>query len=113
MDSQRLRLFNKFESTGLSDQNEEALEQYILDGLPPGSFYGALMAGDLYTAAIKSDHWNKALLGPLSQWILHNAPKECYGSYEVVQEWLDDNNGIRTKFVETISKKQMWEKLND
>jgi len=117
MDNLNIHLFNPFmPGEEFSNYTEEALENYIIHGLPPGGFLQAVLVGDLYLAVARADHWNAQSLGKIVEWIRNNAPKACYSdcqNYDVIDTWYDDVDNVRTKYVEKLSKEQMWQKLND
>ena len=95
------------------NHTQEALERYFVHGLLPGSFVEAVLVNDLYSAATKADHWNKQRLAAIAQWIVFNAPRGSYGSWEAVEAWLEDRNSCRTKWLEQREKEISWDTLKD
>ena len=91
----------------IPEHTHEALIRYFVHGMEPGSFLTAMLAGDLYAAAFKADHINKGTMGHIAVWIVHHAPHNSYGSYDIVKKWCSDPT-IRADF----EKKVMWHQLN-
>jgi len=75
----------------IPDHAREAFERYFRYGFAPGSFCAAILANDLIAAANKADHWNSPHLADIALWIQYNAPYGSWGSYEMIQGWLDKN----------------------
>lgn len=96
----------------ISDIMETTLKNYFLHGLHPGSFTTALLAGDLYGAAMRADHWNRTRLADLARWIMNNAPVGSYGSYETVDSWLSKNAAF-THFSNEYSKMLVVEAISN
>lgn len=92
---------------------QEAIENYLIRGYEPGGFVTAVLCNDLFSATGKADHVNRANLWCIVTWIANNAPSASFGDYERMRNWLDDRDGCRTAFAETITKKAMWETLKD
>lgn len=95
------------------DHTQEALERYFVHGLPPGSFVEAVLVGDLFSATMKADHWNKKSLAAIASWIVYNAPEGSYGSWQNVSAWIDDVDGRRSKWVAFREKEIAWELLKE
>ncbi len=70
----------------------EALERYWTYGYSPGSFLSSLLCGDIYGAIGRADHWNKAALGQIVEYIVHKAPRGSYGTSNLYQDWI--NRGV-------------------
>ena len=34
----------------------------------------------------------------IAKWIMHSAPHGSWGSYELIEKWIKDEDGIRTNF---------------
>ena len=43
--------------------------------------------------------------------IMHSAPHGSWGSYELIEKWVKDEDGIRTRFSEPKEKELMWKIL--
>lgn len=90
---------------------QEAFEDYILRGYPPGSFITAVLCNDLVGAVHRADHVNKEYLVNIVKWMFNVPPRECWGSQKAVTEWLADKDKIRSTFYERVEKQRMWETL--
>jgi hypothetical protein len=77
------------------------LENYIIHGYPPGSFFEAIFSNDLYRAACcshPSNTWPAIIT--VVKWLLNEAPRECFGSRAKVDAWLAMSNDDRRKICE-------------
>lgn len=93
------------------EHTQEAFENYILRGYPPGSFMMAVLCNDFVGAVHKADHINKGALVDIAKWMLNVPPSECWGNSRAVKEWLEDKDKIRSTFYERVEKQRMWEAL--
>ncbi len=86
----------------------ETLDRYWTHGYSPGSFLTALLCGDVYNAVVRADHWNKAALGQIVYYIVHNAPRGSYGSPELYQDWINHGEMFqiyqKTRVMEYLSQ---------
>lgn len=89
-----------------------AIEDYLIRGYSPGSFVSAVMANDFVRAATSCDHINRESLTHIARWVFSSAPSSAWGSRQIVQDWLDDVNDIRTEYSTEIEKRFIWKKLN-
>ena len=76
----------------------QTLEHYLMRGFAPGGFTTAVLAGDLFGAVAKADHWNRQTIPEIVQEIARTCPVTAYGSYEAVQAWLNDEDSCRSKY---------------
>lgn len=68
---------------------QEILYSYIVEGLPPGSFFTSLLANDLKMAACRSHPSNTwAGIICVCKWLINEAPHNCHGSYAIVESWM-------------------------
>ena len=74
------------------------LEHYLMQGYAPGGFTTAVLAGDLFGAVGKADHWNKPAIAEIVQAVARSCPMNAYGSYEAVEAWLKDEDNRRSKY---------------
>lgn len=95
------------------EHTQEALNNYFFHGYEPGNFVTAVLCNDLMRATNSCDHINKKYLTDIAKWVMHNAPNMSWGSRQMVQDWLHDVDGARTKFVTACEKRAMWEALNE
>lgn len=77
------------EDKNVPEHTKQALERYWTYGYAPGSFLTTLLAGDIFNAISRADHWNKMELGHIVYYIVHKAPVGSYGSPELVQDWIN------------------------
>jgi hypothetical protein len=71
------------------DEWKQELYSYLIMGLPPGGFHGAIIANNLHDAVNKShpsNTWSAIIY--FCKWLNSFAPKESFGSYEKVESWL-------------------------
>jgi hypothetical protein len=88
MDKKFARTFEENHWPVASDWMKE-LENYIVHGYPPGSFFEAIFSNDLYRAACSSHHSNTwTAIISVVKWLINEAPKECFGSRAKVDAWL-------------------------
>ena len=69
----------------VNDEWQEVMENYLLRGFEPGSFFTAVLVNDLMGAALHShpsNRWDD--IRNLCKWLNGEAPKECFGSYKAV-----------------------------
>lgn len=92
---------------------QDALEDYLIRGYPPGGFLTAILTNDLYRAVASADHANKTNITAITDWVLNYAPERSWGSPDMVQMWLDDEDNRRTKFSEATQKAYTWAALHD
>jgi hypothetical protein len=91
----------------------KALDEYFIKGWSPGSFLTSILTNNLYGAVNSADHANKHVIYEIVKWLVTEAevPTSSWGSEENIKDWLHDTNNIRTKWVDKIEKKYIWETL--
>lgn len=67
----------------------DPLYNYLVHGYEPGSFWSAVLANDFWRA-IQSSHPTNDIpsLKHVVGWMRDSFPRESYGSYEQLQEWI-------------------------
>ena len=60
---------------------------FLVYGDPMGGFLSALVAGDLYRAALNADSDNFPALGHFGKWIGQTWPGESHGTYKKAESW--------------------------
>lgn len=109
------KLAESFRYWNVNDEWQGVLERYLIDGFSPGSFFEALLANDLVGAATRShpsNQWKEIMA--VMKWLINRAPKESYGSYEKVREWLRLSEDQRRTYCENANvQMSMWDHLND
>jgi hypothetical protein len=77
---------------------DEAIDNYLMYGYEPGGFTRSLLSNDLSGAVNGADHWNKENLVTVVQAIQQWMPGCAWGSREIVDAWLKDEDGRRTDY---------------
>ena len=77
----------------------QTLEHYLMRGYEPGGFTTAVLAGDLFGAVVRADHWNKTGITEITLAVLDNCPGAAMGSYAAVEAWCRDEDQRRSKYV--------------
>ena len=65
-----------------------AIEDYVENGIEPGSFLTAVICNDLRGAVGHADAENKGLLGEYVQYFHNEAPGACWGSKARMDAWI-------------------------
>ncbi len=75
------------------DHNTERFAQglayWITDGVPPGSFFFAVLCNDLFDAMGRADIHSQAGLHAIVSMVYNYAPNDCWGSNEICKSWHD------------------------
>lgn len=90
---------NPYSDFAFSQDFKESMERYLVHGLEPGGFATAMLAKDLERALYNADTYNRKIYWGIAMWIREQCPEGSWGSYEAVDNWCKDVNGIRTKWV--------------
>jgi hypothetical protein len=62
---------------------------YLVHGFSPGSFFTAVLANDFLSAVARSHPGNTmTALKKLTGWMRDCMPRECWGNYHNVDEWI-------------------------
>ena len=90
----------------------EALDSYFLRGWEPGGFLTGILTNNLYAAVNSADTANRHAIYEITKWLTtERLPSRSFGNVEYVRHYLNDTDGIRTKFVEKIEKEYIWKTL--
>jgi hypothetical protein len=73
---------------GVPEHTRGALERYVVDGLPPGSFLSAVLTNDLVEAVGRADDQNLAALVDIVRLIYNYIPGSSWHSEEAMVEWM-------------------------
>jgi hypothetical protein len=92
---------------------QTAIENYLIYGWNPGSFTTALLANDLYRAAGSAHPAVLPALKSIVTWVVNVVPRESFGSYQAIDDWMNDKDNRRTIFTKQVSERIMWRKLNE
>lgn len=90
----------------LPDHMHGAVERYIDNGIPPGSFVRAVMENDLMGAFGRADAINLGAMLDWANFVYNHAPSICHGSPAAVAEWIASGGlvGIETAAAKEQSK---------
>lgn len=72
----------------IGKSGQQALKRYLVDGIRPGSFLCAVLAGDLFDAAVCADGVNTNLLFNWARLMKEGMPDEAVGSREAISRWV-------------------------
>lgn len=106
--------FHGDHSVFVSGESQRELYNYLVCGLPAGSFHTAIFAGDLMGAAERTNPLNTwSGITAMCKWIINTAPEQSWGSYENVQSWLALSKEERVRILEkkgllTPEKEVAW-----
>jgi len=73
----------------ISKEIKETLDRYVNDRIPTGGFLRAVLANDLFEAVGRADIFNQRALVQICGYIYNDIPSSCWGSYEIVDKWLE------------------------
>ena len=90
------------------EHTQEALENYLILGCPPGGFLTACLTGDLFRAVQSADTANRSMIYAIVRWIMINAPEGSWGSAQAMRDWTADRDGRRTQYREQCEKSRTW-----
>lgn len=98
------RAWNSLVFANIDPEYANPIFNYLIFGLPPGSFFTAILAND-YHNAIMSSHPNNSIsaLKTLSWWIVNRMPDEAHGNYDKVTAWIVLDAGSRRHILENHS----------
>ncbi len=91
---------------------ELAIDEYVLIGFRPGSFLYGVLSNDLHQAVIHADYINENYIIPIVKWIHQHAPPQSFGSPEIVDNWINDTDNVRSNWFKEYGKQVMWRNLN-
>lgn len=106
---------SRIQSIGLYVPNhtQATIERYLLKGLEPGGFVSAIIAGDYERALDNADPENRRTFWATAIWIKDHFPTASRGSYDAIDRWMKDVDGIRTRYADEVEKVYMWSTLED
>jgi len=90
---------------------DPGIENYVMHGLPPGSFLTAVIASDTKEADSRADHWNKVMLSRIMGLVDCYLPHAAKGSYQAVTDWIKDVDNRRTNYVVEVEKQRVLDRL--
>ena len=74
----------------INPYTKDSIDRYVNDKIPPGGFLCAVLSNDLFEAFARADSINRATMFDIVDYIYNNTPNICWGSPEIVKEWLYD-----------------------
>lgn len=77
----------------------ESMERYIEHGYRPGGFAESMLAGDMERALYAADSYNRRVFWYIARWIREYMPAGAWGSYQAVDNWVDNVDDCRSKWV--------------
>ena len=92
---------------------DETIHNFVLNGLPPGGFTTALLSNDLFMALARADYWNVSNLKRITDSVTLRLPPQSYGSYDKVNDWINDVDGRRTEYAEKYRSLKIYNKMSD
>lgn len=66
-----------------------SIDEYVNNKIPIGGFLHSVLSNDLFTAVTKADEANLRCLKDIVLYIYNHTPSACWGSPEIVKEWLE------------------------
>lgn len=78
---------HEFQEFYIPERMLEAIDRYVKQGIPPGSFLTAIFSNDLVGAAGKADDENLRNLPAYADYLYNRIPSSCWGSREIVNGW--------------------------
>ena len=91
----------------------ESLQNYLIRGYKPGGFCESMLAKDYDRAITIADTANRQMFWAIATWIRENAPTGSWGSYDTIEDWCNDVDGLRTKYATDAEKRYIWKKLKE
>lgn len=103
-----------FEYFDVSEEWQEILANYLVNGFHPGSFFEAVLSNDLLDAACRShpaNDWKN--ISAVMKWLMHHAPRDAWKSRDAVKNWINTPTDERRKILEDCGLLQtMWDILS-
>lgn len=76
------------EYAAIPDHMQGAIRRYVMHGIKPGDFLTGIITNDLRRAVGHADGKNLPLLPLYVQWFYNEPPSGCWGSPEIMQRWM-------------------------
>lgn len=76
---------------------KHSLKLYVENKIPTGGFLRSVLENDLFGAMSRADWENKTRIHEICEYIYNELPSTCWGSKEIVDQWLNQkikNNKI-------------------
>ena len=78
-----------FRGYQIPDYMWDGINRYIEHGIEPGSFLTAVIQNDFVNAVAQADDNNIRNLPAYANYFYNHAPPQCWGSAEVMSEWMN------------------------
>lgn len=95
-----------------SDDQSQAMNLYLFEGLKPGGHLEAMLAHDYERALYNADTHSRKVFWATARWIRDSAPALCHGSYDAINFWCK-SKAHRDAYKIECEKKLVWETLQD
>lgn len=102
-----------FEHYQIPEHTRESLVNYLMRGWEPGGFVTAMLAMDMERAVYAADFVNGPNMQQIARWIIEYCPRESWGSYDQVTNWIENKDLCRSQFVVRVEKEELWNLLKD
>lgn len=76
----------------LPNHAQDSIRRYVQDRIPPGGFLTAVLENDFVGALLHADPTNRKLLHDYAMFINWEIPTDCWGSKEIVRNYLKEEN---------------------
>lgn len=98
----------RFMQMEFSEDFKGSMERYLLYGFKPGGFATAMLACDMERALYVADTHNRTVFWAIAMWVRERMPQGSWGSYQAVDAWCRDQDGIRSAFQHQYDKEAVW-----
>lgn len=98
----------RFMMMEFSEDFKGSMERYLLYGFKPGGFATAMLACDWERALYVADTHNRTVFWAIAMWVRERMPQGSWSSYEAVDAWCRDQDGIRSAFRHQYDKEAVW-----
>lgn len=76
----------------IPEHMQSAVERYLVNKVHPGGFLANVLANDLVGAYAAADEVNKAWMSRWARWLYYHCPRDAWGSWETVDNWLNSSD---------------------
>ena len=82
--------YEKYENS-IPEWTLHSLKSYIESSIPTGGFLKSVLENNLMESFNRADDENKEAISSIVKFLFNEAPANCFGSSERVEEWLDSS----------------------
>lgn len=72
----------------IPDYTKRAIDRYVVQHIPTGSFLKAVLSNDLIETIARGDSENLLQLPEIVRYLWNNVPQGCWGSKENYEKWI-------------------------